>query len=699
MRELWISTAVLTAIVLLLRRIFRGKVPYRYLYGLWLLVVLRLCVPVSIGNSPLSLSTLLNQMTPGISQEEGSTVTVQKAVTVPTDAPVIVKQKVVEADQKQWQAGKDQNDTSSQMAESSGRKALDLPVEWMLMLVWLAGIVAMAVILLTANIKMSRRLRKSRKQIDITKRYGLSVYEVESIQVPCLYGILHPAVYMPSAICETLTEQEKQWVYCHEEMHYHHRDHVWAFVRALLVVSYWFHPCVWVAAAYSRRDAEYACDEAVLWEKEVSDKIEYGEMLISVARQKQRYSLLYPSTAVISDKKELKKRMKVIVGKGTYKKWAVALTACLAVVGVAFTFSGCGKEKKETAGEKAATAVVSQSETKSVDNTEKNKLIADFLQKEKNKCKMFSVVRLGEEKEPVLLVLKEKVKQVSSQAQLYFVQNGKVVRGQKAACSSSGEWIHYNEGVLYADTHHSLTGYNWQAGKIEETTLEEKTDQYDSEFSKNIFWNFQVADSVIFLDNTDKNRSRISSGTYEDETVFQKKILSGGSSYMTDYKLVRDGKNSLSCELVVNETNAMISDSKPVIQVKTTENGKKNVIWSDTANVYEKDKGVQYYITGTGADALFLRVVKTKGSYQWQQFYLTKDGKEQITAEDSVTYDLSKPSAEASREMSSFINKLWKNRLEDAAALFSTCDYLDISPVYNQVFYKELKKVQKELEK
>ena len=105
--------------------------------------------------------------------------------------------------------------------------------------------------------------------------------------------------------------------------------------------------------------------------------------------------------------------------------------------------------------------------------------------------------------------------------------------GQKAACSSSGEWIHYNEGVLYADTHHSLTGYNWQAGKIEETTLEEKTDQYDSEFSKNIFWNFQVADSVIFLDNTDKNRSRISSGTYEDETVFQKKILSGGSSYMT----------------------------------------------------------------------------------------------------------------------------------------------------------------------
>ena len=96
---------------------------------------------------------------------------------------------------------------------------------------------------------------------------------------------------------------------------------------------------------------------------------------------------------------------------------------------------------------------------------------------------------------------------------------------------------------------------------------------------------------------------------------------------------------------------------------------------------------------------MVLRVVKTKGSYQWQQFYLTKDGKEQITAEDSVTYDLSKPSAEASREMSSFINKLWKNRLEDATALFSTCDYLDISPVYNQVFYKELKKVQKELEK
>ncbi|MFR0846624.1 MAG: hypothetical protein ACLSG9_01090 [Eubacterium sp.] len=110
-----------------------------------------------------------------------------------------------------------------------------------------------------------------------------------------------------------------------------------------------------------------------------------------------------------------------------------------------------------------------------------------------------------------------------------------------------------------------------------------------------IFWNFQVfgETGVISWISTDKNRSRISSGTYEDETVFQKKILSGGSSYMTDYKLVRDGKNSLSCELVVNETNAMISDSKPVIQVKTTESGnkekkKKNVILELTLPMYMK---------------------------------------------------------------------------------------------------------------
>ena len=57
MGELWISTAVLTVIVLLIRRIFRGKVPYCYLYGLCLLVVLRLLVSVSIGNSPFILST------------------------------------------------------------------------------------------------------------------------------------------------------------------------------------------------------------------------------------------------------------------------------------------------------------------------------------------------------------------------------------------------------------------------------------------------------------------------------------------------------------------------------------------------------------------------------------------------------------------------------------------------------------------
>lgn len=55
MREWIISSSVLIIIVSLLRLILKGRIKLRLQYALWLLVLIRLLLPQSLGQSPVSV--------------------------------------------------------------------------------------------------------------------------------------------------------------------------------------------------------------------------------------------------------------------------------------------------------------------------------------------------------------------------------------------------------------------------------------------------------------------------------------------------------------------------------------------------------------------------------------------------------------------------------------------------------------------
>ena len=98
----------------------------------------------------------------------------------------------------------------------------------------------------------------------------------------------------------------------------------------------------------------------------------------------------------------------------------------------------------------------------------------------------------------------------------------------------------------------------------------------------------------------------------------------------------------------------------------------------------DQSKWEQYYIVeGKKKESTMLRLRpatfsgKGKAGYEWQQFYLTKDGKEHVTDEDSIIYDPDAVTQEDVDKMGAFIDHLWKNRLEKAECLISTYEYLD----------------------
>ena len=740
MREIMISSTIMILLVMLFRIIFRGKVRHCLIYAMWLFVALRLLVPVNIGTFSFGVSGMMNQVqnhtenTKEIEtdkmQEGSSNIVVlnkntaaNSKMTVPeakeTPTQISVQEKLQEA----WKAYKDK--------------------------IWLAGTCCILLVVLAANIFYVHKLKKNRKSFDKFREGKLPVYVTENVQVPCLYGVFKTAIYLPAQRIDQLTEEQVKWIICHEECHYRQGDHIWSLLRILLTAVYWFHPLVWAAAYLSKKDAEISCDEKVLVNSNLTQKIAYGRTLICVASKEQKMSVFYPTTAAAGTKKELKNRMRKIVEEYKYKRKARVILAVFMAASVVFTFSGCGNVTQKEAQNSSATSdkteklqttkndnskAAEQEKDTIKDYTKWNEKFTDFLKENEKKYKLFSVVTVGENREPVLLVSKKqyasdvldglsgKIRtdvtgtgepmKIKTGADVYVLQGEEVKKIDSISCSSSGEWIHVNEGKVYVDTHHSLTGFEWNDGKWTSNEIAQKMDKdyenYDTEFAKQFFWNFDVADSVIFWNNTSKNRKKIETDSYGSDSVFRVRLVDGGVNFenRAGRGIVRDRKKTEQTVFVCDTSAIYKKENKPVIWFNCVNDKKEKRIWSASPSVWDQTKWEQYYtVDGDKKEATMLRLRpvtfsgKGKTGYEWQQFYLTKDGKEHVTDEDSIIYDPDAVTQEDVDKMGAFIDHLWKNRLEKAECLISTYEYLDMYSGYGDIMHEKLLAEEENLEK
>ena len=731
MREIMISSTVMILLVMLFRVIFRGKVRHCLIYAMWLFVALRLLVPVNIGTFSFGVSGMMNQVqnhtentkeieTDKMQEGSSNTVVLHKnttansKITVTEEKETPTQISAQEKLQEAWKAYKDK--------------------------IWLAGTCCILLVVLAANIFYVHKLKKNRKSFDKFREGKLPVYVTENVQVPCLYGMLKTAIYLPAQRIDQLTEEQVKWIICHEECHYRQGDHIWSLLRILLTAVYWFHPLVWAAAYLSKKDAEISCDEKVLVNSNLTQKIAYGRTLICVASKEQKMSVFYPTTAAAGTKKELKNRMRKIVEEYKYKRKARVILAVFMAASVVFTFSGCGNVTQKEAQNSSATSdkteklqttkndnskAAEQEKDTIKDYTKWNEKFTDFLKENQKKYKLFSVVTVGEKREPVLLVSKKqyasdvldglsgKIRtdvtgtgepmKIKTGADVYVLQGEEVKKIDSISCSSSGEWIHVNEGKVYVDTHHSLTGFEWNDGKWTSNEIAQKMDKdyenYDTEFAKQFFWNFDVADSVIFWNNTSKNRKKIETDSYGSDSVFRVRLVDGGVNFenQAGSDIVRDRKKTEQTVFVCDTSAIYKKENKPVIWFNCVNDKKEQRIWSASPSVWDQTKWEQYYtVDGDKKEATMLRLRpatfsgKGKAGYEWQQFYLTKDGKEHVTDEDSIIYDPDAVTQEDVDKMGAFIDHLWKNRLEKAECLISTYEYLDMYSGYGDIMHEKL---------
>ena len=246
--NLSISASWLVLAVLALRLVLR-RAPKWVNVLLWGMVALRLMLPFSI-ESALSLIPSAETLSPEVVRFDPAP-TITSGVTIIDNAV---------------------NPSLSESFAAAPLASVNPLYVWTYLAgwVWLIGLAAMLLYALVSYLRLRRRVSAS---IPLRE----NIYVCDEVPSPFILGIVHPRIYLPSA----LDEAQRGSVLSHERAHLARRDHWWKPLGFALLAVYWFNPLLWLAYTLLCRDIELACDERVLRGMDAGQIKDYSSALLA----------------------------------------------------------------------------------------------------------------------------------------------------------------------------------------------------------------------------------------------------------------------------------------------------------------------------------------------------------------------------------------------------------------------------------
>ena len=246
--NLSISASWLVLVVLALRLMLK-RAPKWVNVLLWGMVALRLMVPFSI-ESALSLIPSAETLSPEVVRFD--------------PAPTITSS--VEFIDNAVNPSLSESFAAAPLASVNPLYVWTYLAGW----VWLIGLAAMLAYALVSYLRLRRRVSAS---IPLRE----NIYVCDEVPSPFILGIVHPRIYLPSA----LDEAQRGSVLSHERAHLARRDHWWKPLGFALLAVYWFNPLLWLAYTLLCRDIELACDERVLCGMDAGQVKDYSSALLA----------------------------------------------------------------------------------------------------------------------------------------------------------------------------------------------------------------------------------------------------------------------------------------------------------------------------------------------------------------------------------------------------------------------------------
>ena len=323
-----ISSSVLIIVVICLRTFFKGKIRLRFQYALWLLVAVRLLVPLSFGSSAISVQNVTNRV---VSQSIAQRISKTDVV-----LPDILEAPVTENRIKIYDSVFPE---SNQLIEDDSDTPKSIPLSVNLLqiaaILWIMGAAGLGITFVVTNVHFHRKIKDGRQRLEASY-INLPVYVSDAIDSPCLFWLFRPCIYVTQSVAEN-SMLLRHCVY-HELTHFQQGDLIWGILRCICLSLHWYNPLVWWAARLSKQDAELACDEATIAKLGEDERLEYGKTLIELTCKK-RDDLFITATTMSSKKKNVRERITFIAKKPKMAFFAVLIIVVVSAIAIGCTFT------------------------------------------------------------------------------------------------------------------------------------------------------------------------------------------------------------------------------------------------------------------------------------------------------------------------------------------------------------------------
>lgn len=326
-----VACGAVILVLLLLLPVMRKRVAARSIHVIFLLLALRLIVPVQIAFPDPVLV---------VREPEVSVTLPERAEDTDERLPEPVP-------------GEADLDFSDEAPQTGPRRSI--PLTEIAAAVWLVGVGGC---LLYWVLSYGRARRSLLKNASAAEEDELRVLRSEAAKLslnrlPALrrcqtvesamtLGIFRPVILLGG---EAWEERTLRFVLRHELTHFKHGDIAAKWLFALACALHWFDPLVWLMRREAHRNLELYCDEAVVRGLSTEERKRYGVILLNAAESVRAAAF---STRFGSREKQLRQRLN---GLFAVKRTCVALVCviavCIALVG---GLVACEREEATEAG-------------------------------------------------------------------------------------------------------------------------------------------------------------------------------------------------------------------------------------------------------------------------------------------------------------------------------------------------------------
>lgn len=140
---------------------------------------------------------------------------------------------------------------------------------------WMVGVIGLLIYVTYSYWRLQRK-------VDASIEIGKDIYICDDIDDAFILGIMKPKIYLPSS----LSYIDRKYVLIHEFMHLKRKDYITKPLAYIVLIIHWFNPLVWISYVLLCKDMEMACDEQVIKDMDIDSKKEYSKTLLACSSEK-----------------------------------------------------------------------------------------------------------------------------------------------------------------------------------------------------------------------------------------------------------------------------------------------------------------------------------------------------------------------------------------------------------------------------